>query len=209
MNQRTRLAVLLTAAWLMASACQPVTREKPEWFILEAYQEAVAEYQTLSFQLVRLGGDGQESGNTTDVVLARPNLLRIEVRDSGERTDLMLSDGTRFSWTGQTRHSEGKAPARLEEMDLEPVLDLFINPGPVLALEQVESTTETLNGVEVVRVGGMEASASRPPVPVVVWISPDSGFPVKYRRTESNRTVVFEFRNLVVDAELAPGVFRP
>jgi len=209
-NIRTCLAAFLAAAWLMTSACQPITREKPEWFILETYQEAIADYQTLSAQIVRLGADGKESGQTANVVLARPNRLRMETFDSGKRTDLLVIDGQRVFYTSPSRSHEGKAPARLEDMDIrEPSMKLFIDPASVLALEQVESTTETLNGSEVVRVRGFEAATGRPPVQVVIWISPDSGFPVRYKRTDGNRTFLCEFRNLVVDGGLAPGVFTP
>ena len=63
---------------------------------------------------------------------------------------------------------ETDAPADLKQLDLSAVEEtarwgfrLLVDPALILDLEQIESTTETVDGSEVVRVNGTEVQAGR------------------------------------------------
>jgi len=214
MNRRKRAALILAAAWVLAPACQPVTREKPEWFILDTYREATAEFRTLSVRIARLAATGIETGQTANVILARPNLAKVETCDSRNITSVLVSDGKRLTGTGQSGHLETDAPADLKQLDLAGLEEtarwgvrLLVDPALILDLENIESTTETVDGSEVVRVSGTEIQAGREAVPVSVWISPDTGLPVKYSRREKGGALVLAFGRPAIDTELAPDAF--
>ncbi len=214
MNKRNCTALVVAATWLAAAACQPLTTEKPEWFILQTYSDAIAEFRTLSVGITRLTPSGLATGQTALVTLARPNLLRVETRDSGKITSILISDGKRVTGTGPSGAVGSDAPADLKDLNLTNVEEtarwgtrLLVDTSLVLDLQQVESTTETVDGSEVVRVSGTEVQPGRQAVPVRIWISPDSGLPVKYSRTENGRPIVLAFEKPAIDTELAPNAF--
>lgn len=215
MNTRNCTALILGAAWLLASSsCQPVTREKPEWYILDTYQEAIAEFRTLSVRIARLAPSGIETGLTAQVILARPNLARVETRDSQKITSVLISDGKRLTGTGQSGGPGMDAPTDLKQLDLSDFEEtaqwgvrLLVDPALILDLQQIETTTETVDGSEVVRVSGTEIQDGREAVPVSVWISPDTGLPVKYSRREKGGSLVLAFERPAIDTELAPDAF--
>ena len=214
MSKRHGGLVVLATTGLFLGTCQPVTREKPEWFIFETYREAVAEYRTLSARIVTLEMDGRETDRTAALTLARPNLVRVETFENGKTTALLVGDGKRVTGWNRETQVDSTAPPDLSSLPLDAMDDsvrwgtrLLSDPSVVVDLQVLESTTEIMAGSEAVRVSGTETPAGTSPVDVTIWISPDSGMPLRYRRREQGRTLLIAIQPTAIDSEIGADSF--